>query len=88
MLRSSLGFHTTSLFLRLTRDEAEQLIKHFCNYRKRTRLVRMLMPKNLPGGKKEWREYIPVYIYDGTTFLSPSELKISYFDKHKDRGIK
>lgn len=84
MLRSSLGFHTLTLLLRLTREEAEKLIKHFCTYRKRTELIRILMSSPSQGGQREWREYSP--IYTGTRLMLPINLKIGYPDQ--DHGIK
>lgn len=84
MLRSSLGFHTVDLFLRLTRKEAERLISHFCTYRKHTELIRILMIDVLPGGQRVWKEYSPRY--SGTSLLLPLNLQIIYTDK--DHGIK
>lgn len=83
-MRSSLGFHTLGLFLRLNRAEVERLIKHFCAYRKRTGLIRIRMRKALSGGQEEWNEYNP--LYSGTSLILPLNLKISYQDK--DHGIK
>lgn len=82
MPRSSLGFHTITLFLRLDSGEVEKLIKHFYTYRKRTGLIRMLMPQ--PAPQKGWREYTPMY--NGTNLVLPLNLKIGYCGK--DRGIK
>lgn len=86
MLRSSLGFHTISLFLRLSRKEVERLIKHFHKYRTHTDVIRMLMPEVLPGGERKWSEYSPKY--SGTSLLLPLRLEIFYSYKSEDRGIK
>lgn len=85
-MRSSLGFHTLSLFLRLSHEEVERLIKHFCTYRKRTGLIRIRMPQVLPGGQKDWKEYTP--LHNDTRLILPLELKINYSDQNTDRGIK
>lgn len=84
MSRSSLGFHTLTLFLRLTRKEAEQLVKHFYKYCKQTGQIRMFMPDVLPGGQRVWREYTPKS--NGTTLLLPLNIRIGYPDE--DHGIK
>lgn len=86
MLRSSLGFHTISLFLRLSRQEVERLIKHFYKYRTHTDAIRMLMPDVLPGGERKWSEYSPKY--SGTSLLLPLRLEIIYSYSSEDRGIK
>ena len=82
MLRSSLGFHTITLFLRLNYGEVEKLIKHFCTYRKHTGLIRMLIPQ--PKPEKGWREYTPMY--NGRRIILPLHLKIIYCGK--DQGIR
>lgn len=41
MLRSSLGFHTITLFLKLTSEEAKQLMEHFQRYSKDTGLIKI-----------------------------------------------
>ena len=84
MRRSSLGFHTVDMVLRLTHDETERLIKHFYRHSKQPGTIRMLMLTTLPGGEKEWREYSPIHM--GTRLVLPLNLKISYPDK--DHGIK
>ena len=85
MLRSSLGFHTMTLFHKLSCTNVEKLIKHFCRYRKNTNLIRMFMRKGtLPGEKPVYSEYTP--IYSGTQLLIPIELKIIF--PYKDYGIK
>lgn len=86
MLRSSLGFHTMSLFLRLSRKEVEQLIRHFDKYRTHTDVIRMLMPDVMPGGERKWSEYS--LKYSGTSLLLPLRLEIFYSYKSEDRGIK
>lgn len=52
MLRSSLGFHTLTLFLHLERKETSQLIKHFKKYSHDTGLLQMY----ISDGKK-YSEY-------------------------------
>lgn len=83
-MRSSLGFHTLGLFLRLSREEVQTLIEHFCAYRECTRLIRIRMCKFFFGGREEWSEYSPMY--SGTSIILPLNLRISYQDK--DYGIK
>ena len=85
MPRSSLGFHTMDLFLRLTRKEAEQLTKHFYRYCTQTECTRMLMPEVLPGGEVRWREYTPKY--SGTSLLLPTRINV-YSDRYENQGIK
>lgn len=85
-LRSSLGFHTMTLFLRLTHPETESLIKRFLEYREHTGLVKILMIKSLPKKEIEYREFAPVYIHDGALLLIPRELRITYHGP--DFGIK
>lgn len=84
MRRSTLGFHTVDMVLRLTHDETERLIKHFYRHSKQPGTIRMLMLTTLPGGEKEWREYSPIHM--GTRLVLPLNLKISYPDK--DHGVK
>ena len=84
MRRSSLGFHTVDMVLRLTHEEAEKLIKHFYRHSKQPGTIRMLMLTTLPGEEKEWREYSPIHM--GTRLVLPLNLKISYPDK--DHGVK
>lgn len=84
MLRSSLGFHTMSISLRLTRKEIEQLIKHLHNYCKRTGNIRMLIVNKLPNGQKDYKEYSPKF--SGTSLILPRKLEIFFSDEN--RGIK
>ena len=86
MLRSSLGFHTMSMFLRLTREEAERLIGNFYNYCVQTGEIRMRISIKLPNGKIEWKEYKPKL--SGKRLILPYELHIGYSDWNKDRGIR
>lgn len=90
MLRSSIGFHTMSLFLRLTGADTQKLIEHFYRYKEHTGLIRMRIPEAVLGSsirRIEWKEYSPKYIYEGV-LLRPIELKISYSNMKDDRGIK
>lgn len=84
MLRSSVGFHTMSLSLRLTRKDTEQLIKHFYNYCKQTGIIRMLIVKELPNGQNDYKEYSPKFC--GTSLILPHKLEINF--SGKNRGIK
>ena len=81
MPRSSLGFHTITLSLNLENKEAEQLIKHFNQYRVKTKLIEMyLADKN--------GDILQVYrpSEDKGYFLLPLWIEIKY---HKEyTGIK
>ncbi len=76
MIYSSLGFHTMTLSLYLSLNEANHLITDFDRYRKNTGLIEIYT-------KNERREPI---IYYHKKPLMPLELNI-YF-KGKDRGMK
>ncbi len=76
MLRSSLGFHTMTLFLKLSLNRADLLITDFDTYRKNTGLIE-IYKKNERGE--------PIIYYHRSPFM-PLELNI-YF-KGRYRGIK
>ena len=81
MPRSSLGFHTITLSLNLENKEVEQLIKHFDQYRVKTKLTEMyLADKN--------GDILQVYrpSEDKEYFLLPLWVKIKYHKGYK--GIK
>lgn len=84
-MKSSLGFHTITLFRSLTRTEAERLIKHFVTYQEHTGLIEMHMVKSLTGGKKEYPEYKPKY--KGTRLILPPIISVLHSDR-KDHGIR
>lgn len=81
MLRSSLGFHTITLFLKLTSEEAKQLMAYFQKYSKDTGLIK-IFPVDNPrrtsrivydrGKAKRIKEVKAIY-------------KVSYFQEN--RGI-
>jgi len=75
-----------TLFLRVTDPEIESIIKRFLEYRENTGRIKILMAKSLPKREIEYREYTPIYAYDGAVLLIPLELRITYLGP--DRGIK
>lgn len=74
-----------TLARRLTRTEAERLIKHFWRYQKHTGLIKMHMVRSSPEGRVEYPEYRP--IYNETGLITPLALRILHSD-HKDHGIR
>lgn len=84
MLRSTIGVHTMSIFLQLSRSKMETLVKHFCKYRERTKAIRMFITQKSSSGKEtKYSEYSPRYSNGHLTL--PSKLKIIY--PGKDCGI-
>lgn len=84
-MKSSLGFHTMTIALRLTHTEVERLLKHLWMYQKHTGLIKMHMVKSLPEGKQEYPEYRPMY--NGTRLILPLMVHVLHSD-HKDHGIR
>lgn len=78
MLRSSLGFHTMTLFLSLEAGKVQQLIKHFRRYSKDTGLIQIYRV----GERKKLCEYNPT---PGFEYVLPRHIKIKYHQE--DRGI-
>lgn len=83
--KSSLGFHTMTLALRLTHADVERLLKHFWRYQERTGLIKMHIVRWLPGGREEYPEYRPKY--NGTMLMFPLVTHVLPSD-HKDHGIR
>lgn len=78
MPRSSLGFHTMSLSLRLSRWEYSLLIRDFTKYSHDTGLIRMYHV----DGRGNYLEYR----HSSDDSLVPINLRVSYY--REDRGIK
>lgn len=78
MLRSSLGFHTITMFSCLVLKEPQQLVRHFLKYRDDTGLIEIYQV----DGKGNYSIYKPS---SGSLFL-PYHLEIKYRDT-VDRGI-
>lgn len=75
MLRSSLGFHTITLSLSISTNEASQLITDFCTYREKTGTIEIYR-------KNEKNE--PIIYYH--SYYLPLTTNIKF--KDKDRGIR
>lgn len=78
MLRSSLGFHTMTLSLRLAECEMYQLLNDFIGYNEKTGFLLMYR-------KNENGIYIKYYPEKNVSYL-PLDIKIVY--NNKDKGIK
>ena len=84
MQRSTIGVHTMSIFLKPNCSDMETLVKHFCEYRERTKSIRMFISQESSSGKEtKYSEYSPRYSNGHLTL--PRILKIIYPDK--DYGI-
>lgn len=75
MLRSSLGFHTITLSLSISTNEASQLITDFCTYREKTGTIEIYR-------KNEKNE--PIIYYH--SYYLPLTTNIKF--KDRDRGIR
>lgn len=81
MLRSSLGFHTLTFFLKLTSEEAKQLKEHFQRYSKDTGLIK-IFPLDNPSRTSR-------IVFDRGKAKRIKEVKANYAVKYfqADRGI-
>lgn len=75
MLRSSLGFHTITLSLSISTNEASQLITDFCTYRKKTGTIEIYR-------KNEKNE--PIIYYH--SYYLPLTTNIKFKDKTEALG--